>query len=266
MATQGQTELNATIDERWDMEVEPARYAAAVMLPRINNRSSVAKGHGDIVNVTVGAKMYAGDVTAASGAFTPQAYTNTSVALTIDQWKYVSFETTERALAQSFWDPESQFPRDAGKVLGETIDTAIGTLFTGASSSVGDPNAPSAFDLTMINGAMLKLAQAKIPKEDLSFILDPIAIYGGYLKDSQFTAANQVGLPKSVLTTNFRTTLLGVPVYETPLITAVGTALPCVLIHKSAIAVAVQKNNEWRRYDKSPAGYLAYGVVMQGLY
>jgi len=98
MASFSETELNATIDEKWDMVVNDARYANATIMPRINNRTAFVTKSGDIVNITVQAKYTVGDV-GSNGAFVPQITTPASFALTINQHRQVAIEVEDRAKA-----------------------------------------------------------------------------------------------------------------------------------------------------------------------
>lgn len=266
MASFSNTELNATIDEKWDMEIEEARYANAVIMPRIANKSGVVKKSGDRINVTVKPKYTVGDV-GSNGAFVPQTITPTSVAVVVDQHKQVAIETEDKAEAQSFWDPESDFPKDAGAAMAVKYDTDIAALHGDFTSNVvGEEGTPEIFGTSKVRAALLKLADRNVPLRELSFLLPPIAFYSGVFTEAQLTAADAAGLPKNVLTTNYRFPLLGVPAYETTCLTTVGTAIKGLLLHKSAMAIAMQKNNEIKRAERTSALVLSYVVVIQSLY
>ena len=269
MAVFSNTELSATIDEKWAMDVEDARYAASVIMPRILNKSEVVANHGDIVNIQYKTKYTVGSVTSATGAFVPQSYTVTSVAVTVDQWQQVAVEILDRAKAQSFYSPDSDFGTDAGSAFGEDIDGAVAALHPNITSNViGDQGNPSAFDDIPMLAGMLKLADRNIPKKELSFILPPIAFYLGLFTKDRFTDADKAGLPKNVLSTNFRFPLLGVPAYESTLLkTPAGTtAIKGLLIHKSCLAVAVQKNTEIKTAERTASLVFSYVAAAQALY
>lgn len=266
MASFSTTELNATIDEQWAMELEEARYAAAVIVPRIMNKSAEVRKSGDRVHVTVKDTYSTGDV-GANGAFTPATITPSTSTIIINQHKYVSIETEDRAVANSFWDPVSDFPSDAGKTMGETVDGAIAGLHTDLTTNVvGDPADPTAFDTTMMRAAMLKLADLNVPRNELSFILPPIAFYNGVFTETQLTGADTGGFPKNILTTNFRFPLLGVPAFESTLLKTVATAIKGFLVHRSCLGIAMQKNSEFKRAERTSALVLSFVVVAQSLY
>jgi len=270
MAVFSTTELNATIDERWDMEVDDARYAEGLMLPLVFNKSAIIKGHGDKVNMTYKSKLTTVSVTAGTGAFTSQNYTPTSVTITADQWKACPIETVDNAQAQSFWKPESDFPKDAALALNEDYDNSVLDLDTNLTSNViNDVDSPTTFDDVAMLAALLKLRDLNIPLKSLAFVLPPIAFYKGIATKPQFVDADKTGLPKSVLLTAFRFQLAGVPAYETTLVNTAGSTNQSrtgLLLHKSALAIAVQRRNEVRRADAVSAGRLARIIVMHTMW
>ena len=173
------------------------------------------KQSGDLLHVTIKQRYTVGDM-AANGAFVPQTWTANSVPITVNQYKQVSIEVEDQAKAQSFWDPDSEFPKDAGAAYAEHYDTVIAGQYASFNSlaQVGEIEDPKAFGKLFMQTSMLRMADANIPKANLSFLLPPIAFYGGLLNEAQLTAADMSGQPKNVLTTGFRFTLLGVPFYE----------------------------------------------------
>lgn len=267
MAVLDNTSLNASIDEAWDLVVEEGRYAESTIVPRIMNKSDLVKRSGDSVNLTYEPTLTVGAVTGATGAFTPQAYTLNSVAVSCDQWVQCAIEVLDKANFQSFYSPESTFPSRAAKAMAEQFDTHLGSLYSGfTTNTVGTSSEPFVFDDVMCLSAMLKLADKKIPKNELSFILPPIAFYKGIFTKPEFRDADKTGLPKSVLSTNFRESILKVPAYETPLLTTVDQAKVGYLLHKSAMAIAMNKKNDFRRAEGTAAGKFSLIVAMQSLY
>lgn len=115
---------------------------------------------------------------------------------------------------------------------------------------------------------MFKLSDANIPLSSLSFVLHPVAYYGGLCNEQQLTAADMAGLPKNVLTTGFIFQLFGVPVYLSTNIKETGT--PAVkknlLLHKSALAIAWSKNNATENVRSTANLTLANLIVMQSVY
>lgn len=271
MAVFDNTALDNTINEVWDMEVDDARYANAVVMPRVLNKSSLVEKSGDIINLNYKQRYSSGDVTAATGAFTPSTITPQKVQVTVDQWKYVAVETVDKSEAQSFWDPKSDFPKDAGAVLAETYDNALLDLDTNLTTNVvnSDANSPTTFSETEMLAAMLKLADLNVPKDSLSWILPPVAFYKGIATKPDFVNANRTGLPKSILLTNYRFRLLDIPTYESTLCNSAGVgnvSRTGLLIHKSVFAIAMQKNNEIKRAEATASGKLSSIVIVNSLF
>jgi len=266
MAVYTATELNATVQEKWWQQVDDARYAKSVVLPHVMNVSKDAS-FGDIVHLQYESKLSTGDVTVATGAFTASTTTPSSVAVTINQWKYISNEITDLAKEQSFYNPISNFADKAGKALAEKYDTDLLALYSAFTTySYGTSAAPVVFDDTALLVSMFKLVNNNIPKEDLVFILSPEATYRGILTKPEFRDAEKTGLPASVLTTNYRYKLLGIPAYESTLCATADLAKANLLMHPSAMAIALQKKGVIKNYDATPTGYLKSGAVAQSLY
>ncbi len=265
MASFSNTELNATVQEKWDQDVEDGRYSEAVLMPRIANKSAVAS-KGDIIHLSYKGVYTVGNV-ASNGVFAPQVYTLNSTPINMTSYKQVAIEVEEQAQLQSLWSPESDFPTDAGKAFGAHYDNVLGALHASFTSNViGDAATPDAFKDDAMRTAMLRLSDRNVPKNDLSWVLPPIAFYLGIASQPEFTDAQRVGLPKSILTTNFRFQLLGVPFYESTQLTTVGTAIKGFLLHRTAMAIAFNRKNEFRRAQRTAALVLSDVIVGFSLY
>lgn len=266
MAAFSSTELDATIQEVWDQDVEEARYESGVVLNRVANKSAKAK-YNDILRITYKAKYTTSAVTVATGAFTTQTITPTGTTVTLNQWKTVPIEVPYIMQDQSFWNPESDFPKDAGAAMGEDNDNYLLDLDSNfTSNDVNSAAAPTAFDDVAMLAAVLKLRDRAIPLNDLSFILPPIAFYKGIFTKPEFRDADKTGLPKSVLSTGYRMKFLEIPSYETTLVNTDNLARVGLLIHKTAMAIAFQRNNEIKRAEGIAAGKLSSIAVLHSLY
>lgn len=263
------TALNATVKELWDEKIEDARYAKGVLMNRVANKSGIATKKGDIIHVTVDQRYTVGAV-GADGTFTPQNYVPSTSDVTLNQWEQIAIRVLDRAQAQSFWTPDSKFPSAAGAAFAARYDAQIAALHSsvGAGNSVGSLSSPAAFDKTLAQEAMLRLASTNIPLEELSWGLHPVAYYNGLLNEAQLTAAQDMGVSKNVLTTGYVFPLLGSPVYLSTNIIETGS--PAVkknlLLHKSSIAIAWQKNVDIERTRTTANLVLADLFVAQSLY
>lgn len=263
------TALNATVRELWDEKIEDARYAKGVILNRVANKSGVAQKKGDVIHVTIDQKYTVGTV-ATDGSFAPQNYTPGTSDVTLNQWEQISIRVLDRAQAQSFWTPDSKFPSAAGAAFAARYDAQIAALHSGVAVTnvAGSTSTPSAFDKTLAQEAMVRLANQNIPLEELSWVLHPVAYYSGLLNEAQLTQADASGQSKNVITTGYVFPLLGSPVYLSTNIVETGT--PAVkknlLLHKSAIAIAWQKNTDIEHVRTTANLVLADLFVAQSLY
>lgn len=253
------------------MDLLQARYANAVIMPRILNKSEKVKTSGSQVSIQIRQKLTVGNV-AAGGGYTPQAPAPTQANVVVNTWKHVSIEIDDMAKAQSFWDPNSDFPKDAGKALGVQEDTDIALQFPNLNGLgvVGDFNNPTAFDDVAARSSVLRLANANVPIEDMSFILPPIAIYMGWMAKTELTAAYSTGLPKNLNTAGYKPTatipLVGVPSYMTTVLPVSANALVGALLHREALAIAMQLEHDYALVDRKPALVLSHAGVTQDLY
>lgn len=263
------TALNATVRELWDEKIEDARYAKGVLINRVANKSGIANKKGDVIHVTIDQKYTVGTV-GSDGSFTPQNYTPTTSDVTLNVWEQISIRILDRAEAQSFWTPDSKFPSAAGAAFAARYDAQIAALHTSVASgnSVGSVSSPTPFDKTLAQEAMLRLASTNIPLEELSWVIHPTAYFNGLMNEAQLTSAADAGVSKNVLTTGYVFPLFGSPVYQCTNIAETGS--PAVkknlLIHKSAIAIAWQKNVQIERVRATANLVLADLVVAQSLY
>lgn len=263
------TALNATVRELWDEKIEDARYAHGVIMNRVANKSGIAQKKGDLIHVTVDQRYTVGTV-GSDGSFTPQNYTPTTSDVTLNQWEQIAIRVLDRAQAQSFWTPDSKFPTAAGAAFGSRYDAQIAGLYTSvaAGNTAGSTTSPASFDKTLAQEAMLRLASQNIPMDSLSWCLHPEAYYNGLMNEAQLTSAADSGQNKNVLTTGYQFNLFGAPVYYSTNIVKAGS--PSVwknlLLHKSAIAIAWQKNTDIEHVRTTANLVLADLFVAQSLY
>lgn len=270
MASETNTELNATIPELWDEEIEQARYAGSVIMNRVTNKTDKVAKQGDSMHISIKAR-YTGGPLGSNSSFVPQTMTPTSINLVINTNVQVSVEVEEQARAQSFYDPLSDFTKDAGMVMGNNYDSSLAALHSNLNlTAVGTDAAPVIFNVDAMLTALKRVAQANIPMDDgmLSFILSTDGFYDGLLREQQLTAAQSAGVPKNVLTTSYQFSLRGVPFYLSNLLADNGavTGKKGMLIHKSALAIGMQRNNLVKTADRTASLVLSTVKIVFSLY
>lgn len=255
MAELTNTDLNSSIPELWDEEVLEGRYAGAVIMNRVNNKTGLVAKQGDSLHITVDAKYSAGTL-GANSSFVPQTIQPSSINLVINTNVQVAVEVVEQAIAQSFYNPLSTFAKNAGKAMAVKYDQDLAAQITNLNlTAVGTDSAPIIFGSDAMLTAIKRIAEANVPTDDgmLSFILPPAAFYDGLLREQQLTAANMAGVPKNVLTTNYQFSLRGIPFYISNLLSATGSAtgVKGALLHKTALAIGMQRQNIIREADRT---------------
>jgi hypothetical protein len=271
MAIATATEYAATIDEKWDRDIEMYRYSESVLLPRILSKSEIVKESGDIINMTIEPQLVARDVTQATGAFTIDAVTPTTVQLIVNQHKTVSIGATNLAEWQAFWTPDSVFPKSASKALAETYENFIATTgYQGSTlAAVGSEANPVAVNNNNIRVALLRLAEAKVPQSDLTVAVPARGLLIDILDDQAFSMAYAFGGNREspIVSGNLGFQAIGCKIVMTQQIALVGgTTYKALVFHKSSIAFAMQKNNYYERFSLAPTGVLGKAVLMANLY
>jgi len=261
------TALDVIIPEVWDLAVLDARYAESQIMSRFLNKSEKVQNFGDIVHVPIEPVLTGGTVTAGTGAFTPETWTYTEAQITVNTWRHASIDVPDNANAFSHTDVTKRLPSAAGKLLAEQVDTDLAALHADwTTGPIGSTTDPVVFQDSLILQALFSLSNGKIPKSGLSWILSPEAFYLGLFTKDRWTSADQMGLPKSVLTTNFRFPIFGVPAYETPLLANVAGVRKCFVAHKEALATAISIDTKPETARRTSALILSTVVVVQNLY
>lgn len=267
MAITANTNVNSTIPDVVDYELLLARYANAVALNRVMNKTGLVNDKGDQLTVSTQDSL-TGGTHSSDGSFTPETLDPDGQVITISTWNYVAFEITDRAVKQSGADLIRSYSGAIAKREGEFIDTDILAEYANIlpANTVGSTETPSPFDEDLALPAMLFLADLNIPKSSLSWFLPPIAFLDGLYKKDRWTAANMTGLGKSVLTNGFEFPILGAPAYQSTLVATVGSVRKGILAHREWVGAAVQINGKRRTYEGLSNNKAVTGVHSQILY
>lgn len=260
-----------TIDRKWDTKLLAARYASSVIMPLVLNKSDMVKDSGEIISIEIEPSLSSGTVTAATGAFTPAAPTPSLVNITVNTWKYVAIEITRQAEVQSFWKTDSWFPGAAAKRLAVDYDTDLAALHgsVAAGNTIGATD-PGIFDDTMARAGLLRLSDTNVPKDSLTYVLPPVALYSGWYSKEVLTAAHSTGFKKNINISGEMPSILGVPVRESTTIatdTISGISVrKALLLHKQALGIGMQLNHSYKLVDRESAGFLSKAGVTNSLY
>ena len=274
MSAMDNTNAAVVISQVWDTQVLQARYASAVIMPRVLNKSQLVADYGSIVHVPIKPR-WTGQTVASDGTFNTESQTLTEAQIAVDTWKVVVASILDRASKQSIVTLETEIPSQFGERLAEFYDTDLAALFTSLTgyasgiTSIGTANDPVQFTEPAALNSVLALRKNNIALEMMSWILPPEAFYLGWLTKERMTNANTTGEGKSVLTTNYRQKILNVPAYESTLLSNTGDqkiSFAGALIHKEAIGIAMQINNRYEKVRQTGAGVLGTMCTCQNLY
>ena len=273
MAIISATNVAPLISEVWDAEVLQARYAEATILNRVLNKSELVADSGQIIHITVVPRFVGGTV-GTDGAFTPETQTLTAINVNVNTWQYVSVDIPIQQSRQSVADLKKVLPAGFGKRLAERSDIALADLFTSfTGGNVGSAAGPEQFIEDAALGAVLQARKRDLPLNELSWFLSPECFYDGWLTKERMTNANTTGMGKSALISNWRGPILNISAYESNLLDgASGNQKTnqkyaiCGLVHKEALAYAMQIQNKYYEASKVPAGFLGDIIVAASLY
>lgn len=209
--------------------------------PIFTDYSSDLTAGGDILHLPKMSKTFAGaTVTATSGRISYQELSDSTVALTVDQWYYTAYPITDRQKVQ-MTNPMrwiNQYNQDMGYELAETFDSALLALGASVTDEVGD----SATDIsaTTIENAVAILDSNSVPITECAMILHPYAYWKEMMKSATLVDASKYG--KAILPNPPHNQLFNIPVYITPQVPA-GTAGTegghrNLIIHKGSLGYA----------------------------
>lgn len=160
-----------------------------VMTKRINrDYDSEVASYGKTVQVPVFGSLTANDKTPGSGV-TTQNLTSSSVPVTLNKHKEVTFviEDIDRALSRG--DLLSGYGASAVKALAEKVEDDIFALYSGLSQEIG--TAGTDVTAALIRTARKTLQDANAPRSDRTLVLSTKDLNALMAADSQFLLAVQ---------------------------------------------------------------------------
>lgn len=123
------------IQELWTREIEQPFDKELQMAPLVQDRSGIAQGGGDTVNVPFVAGVDA-RAKAASTAITYDSPDGTAIALAIDKHYYVGVLIEDIAKIQSNYDLKAAFQQRMAEGLARQVDTDLHALYASAGQTV----------------------------------------------------------------------------------------------------------------------------------
>lgn len=246
-ATQGQgSHLDVFIPELWADGIYRYFEKNLVLKPFFDDYSSLVQGRGDTLHIPTVQEVAVSDKSANAGV----AYsvnTETDIQLSIDQHKYAAKLFEDIAMIQSNEQLFDKYAQSMAYGLAKAVDTKIEALLQtiGTTQSLAAANSMSNAD---VEAALGTLMSNDIPKEECAFFVNPL-IFADLLNSKAFVAAGSsngvgFGADNAAMNSGEVGLLFGIPVYTSSLIPTTATTgiEAAYLVHKSAIAVAVQQD------------------------
>jgi len=262
------TQLDVFIPELWADGVYRYFEKQLVFKPFFDDYSSLVKGAGDTLHIPTVQEVS----TATKAVNTGVAYsvaTETDIDLAIDQHIYAAKLFEDLAMIQSNEQLFDKYARSMAYGLAKAVDTKIEALLQtiGTNQDLAANNSMSNADVETALGTLIS---NDVPADECAFFVNPL-IYADLLNAKAFVASGSsagvgFGADNAAMNSGQVGMLFGIPVMTSSLIPTTSSDGIEVgyLVHKSAIAVAVQQ--DIRVQSEYSVDYLGTKVVADIIY
>ena len=264
----GAGHVDVFIPELWSDGIYRYFEKNLVLKPFFDDYSSLVQGRGDILHIPTIQEV----ATATKSANTGVAYsvnTETEIQLQIDQHIYSAKLFEDIAMIQSNEQLFDKYAQSMAYALAKAVDTEIESKLQslGTTQTLAADNSMSNADVETALGTLMS---NDIPKDECAFFVNPL-IFADLLNSKAFVAAGSsagigFGADNAAMNSGEVGRLFGIPVFQSSLIpTTASTGIEAAyLVHKSAIAVAVQQ--DIRVQSEYSVDYLGTKVVADIIY
>ena len=236
------------IPEVWSVETLREAEKALVMAPLVKRYDTLVKQRGDTIHIPNISNLTANDKTQDSEV-TLQTVTETETAISVDQWKEVSFEIEDIVKVQSQYDLRSEYTNKAGYAIAEAVDTDLFALIASLTSTPVGTYGSDITDATIV-AALQALDEVDAPLEDRFFVIAP-SQKAAIMKLDKFVKADYLGqydmptpVKKGPNNRYLWGDIYGIPTYYTNQVPVDTGPDPDetsnVMFHKEAFALAMQ--------------------------
>lgn len=266
------SDVDVFVPELWADGVLRYFEKNLVFKPFFDDYSSLVQGRGDVLHIPTMQEVASADKSA-NTSVDYTANVETDIDLAIDQHKYAAKLFEDIAMVQANEQLFSKYAQSMGYALAKAVDTKIEALLQtiGTTQTLAADNGLTNADVETALGTLMA---NDIPADECAFFVNPL-IYADLLNSKAFVTNNSgagvgFGNTNEVMQTGKVGNLFGIPVMVSSLIpTTTSTGIESAyLVHKSAIAVAVQQDIRIQsEYDVSYLGTkvvadLIYGAVI----
>lgn len=206
-------DLDVYIPAVWGEQVNEFMRAKLVAAPFFTDRSDELSAGGNIVYTPNTTEISANSKNAAT-AVTLSSPTETAVTLTVSNWYEASFaiEDREAAIAKHSYAIMERYMKNAAYAVAKQLDTAIVSLFSGFSSTVG-ASTTSLAD-SEIRAAIATLETSNVDTTECAFFFHPNVFWRQVQDLDKFSLAQNSPV-NDPTAKRPQATLYGIPVYVT---------------------------------------------------
>ena len=260
--------LGVFIPELWSDGIYRYFEKNLVFKPFFDDYSSMVQGRGDVLNIPTIQEVASARKAENTGvAYT--ANTETGIALNIDQHFYSAKLFEDIAMIQSNEQLFDKYAQSMAYALSKAVDTEIESVLQGLGTTQ-DLAAANSMSNADVETALGTLMSNDIPRDECAFFVNPL-IFADLLNSRAFVAAGSsagigFGADNDAMNRGEIGSLFGIPVYTSSLIStnAADNTHVGYLVHKSAVAVAVQQ--DIRIQSEYSVDYLGTKVVADIVY
>lgn len=262
------TELDVVIPELWSSDLLKGTYQAAQIINRVQRVDGEVKKYGDILHLPFLPTFTPVNVTATSGAFTPEDLTLTKADLTIDKWKAVGFELVKKAGKQAMIDAVAELKSQSAPALVDVMETDILALQSDVTTNtVGGSNDVLNEDIVL--AAIQKLMDLKfgalLRQPDMASQVYHTSCWSQAKKIDAWNHAQITGHALGGSQKMDVDALYGIPIFFNANV-ANSSGRKNLMFIKHAFAVGVQNNFEFQEVPntnlaKTYATDVLYGVI-----
>jgi len=262
------TQLDVFIPELWADGILRYFEKQLVLKPFFDDYSSLVQGAGDVLHIPTVQEVAVADKAVNTGVAYSVA-TETDIDLSITTHKYAAKLFEDLAMIQSNEQLFDKYAQSMAYGLAKAVDTSIEALLQtiGTNQDLAANNSMSNADVETALGTLMS---NDIPADECAFFVNPL-IYADLLNAKAFIASGSsagigFGADNAAMNSGQVGMLFGIPVMTSSLIPTTSSDGIEVgyLVHKSAIAVAVQQ--DIRVQSEYSVDYLGTKVVADIIY
>lgn len=240
------------IPEIWAQQTVDEAQKKLVCLDATDHTWTIGKGKGDTVNIGVINHVTATEVVVGTKAASLDPATGSKLQLVMNQWYEAPIDIDDMTMRQAQIDWGAKARAEAEYSVRVQLDSSVAALFSALNATGTGVQGTDGAEITddLLIDIKELLDEADAPDDDRFLILDPSGI-ADMLKYDKFIAAAYVS-DRPVENGQIARShpIYGCQVRKTNNLTAASTGAYAVMMHRSAIASAIQIETPWMKEFK----------------